>query len=151
MSQINHQEDKRNNDVSPKPRTIETRTTFTSYDSTNRLVVMEVKDNAHFDAEHAWENKAAAKEVSGGNLCGLLFATPIGKENEITTTAEMRSVSASKEFNEFFYAVALVSHRPSMKVLGNFYLKINRPVVPTRFFGDRELAMAWLKEQQFKR
>jgi hypothetical protein len=124
--------------------TAETRTTHISYDPQSNIAFMVAKPHAHFDAEHAWENQRAAVSFFGEEKGCLVFEA----ERDITTTSEMREVSASPEYNAFYIAVALVSPSVAMKLLGNFYLRINKPVVPTRFFATRESAVFWLGKQQ---
>ncbi|MGL4599648.1 MAG: hypothetical protein ACRCYO_19135 [Bacteroidia bacterium] len=123
--------------------TAETRTTHITYDPQRKIVFMVAKPQAHFDAEHAWENRNAAIALCPGEKCCLVFET----ERDITTTSEMRAASASPLYNEFYSAVALVSPSIAMKLMGNFYLRINNPVVPTRFFSTRESAVFWLGKQ----
>ncbi len=98
---------------------------------------------ATFDAEHAIDNRTAALELAGWERCGLIFES----DGDIITTPEMRHVSASAQYNSHFIAVALVSPSVAMKILGNFYMRINRPVVPTRFFSEHDLAEQWLIQQ----
>ena len=43
-------------------------------------------------------------------------------------------------------AVALVVDTPLLRILGNFYLSVNKPKAPTRLFGDEASAVAWLRE-----
>jgi len=42
--------------------------------------------------------------------------------------------------------VALLIASPLSRVLGNFYLRINRPETPTRLFSSEEEAGAWLRQ-----
>lgn len=99
--------------------------------------------DATFDAPDAWENRAAALSLTQETPAGLLFTS----DSNIVTTPEMRVVSASAKYNSHFVAVALVSSSMTMKILGNFYLRINRPTVPTRFFSMRESGELWLTTQ----
>jgi hypothetical protein len=41
-------------------------------------------------------------------------------------------------------AVALIVGTPLSRVIGNFYLSVNRPIAPTRLFDDEPSAVAWL-------
>jgi len=45
----------------------------------------------------------------------------------------------------FTLADSFVIHSLAQKILANFYLKINKPILPTRFFNKIEEAEAWLK------
>jgi hypothetical protein len=40
--------------------------------------------------------------------------------------------------------VAMVATNPLSRVIGNFFLGLNRPGVPTRLFGEVDAAVAWL-------
>lgn len=43
-------------------------------------------------------------------------------------------------------AVALIVDTPLSRILGNFYLSVNKPIAPTRLFDDEAAAVAWLLE-----
>lgn len=43
-------------------------------------------------------------------------------------------------------AVALIVDTPLSRIIGNFYLSVNRPIAPTRLFDDEATAVAWLLE-----
>ena len=60
--------------------------------------------------------------------------------------------SFSKEAKDFVsvstatVADALVGNGVAFKIIGNFYLRINKPIRPTRLFNDVESALQWLKQ-----
>jgi len=39
----------------------------------------------------------------------------------------------------------LIEATPFGRMMGNVYLRVARPGVPTRLFGDERLALGWLK------
>jgi hypothetical protein len=43
-------------------------------------------------------------------------------------------------------AVALIVGTPLSRVIGNFFLSVNKPVFPTRMFDNEASALAWLLE-----
>jgi hypothetical protein len=49
---------------------------------------------------------------------------------------------------EMFFAMALVVGSPLSRVLGNFFLGLKKPLLPTRLFSNLEDARAWLREQR---
>jgi hypothetical protein len=70
-------------------------------------------------------------------------------ENEgfYSITKEARKLSASTEYSSHIGAVAvLISYLPT-RFIAELYLKINKPVVPTKTFTDRDAAITWLEEQ----
>jgi hypothetical protein len=111
------------------------------FDSGTRIMHVEARSGAVFDVEQALENKEASIRLADGKKFLLLFSS----EGDIVTTPAMRNLSATAEYNDNLNAVALVSANAAMKILGNFYLRLNRPVVPTRFFSNKADAAEWLK------
>lgn len=64
------------------------------------------------------------------------FALP-GKAN--------RDYWATKEACPYSKADAFMINSPAMKLIANFYLKINKPERPTKMFTDENEAINWLK------
>lgn len=58
---------------------------------------------------------------------------------------ENREYVASNEISNYVKADALVMKSLALKIIGNFYLKFNKPARPTRMFVDAETAVQWLK------
>jgi hypothetical protein len=42
-------------------------------------------------------------------------------------------------------ALALIASTPLSRVLGNFYLRVNKPLYPARLFDNEASALAWLQ------
>ncbi len=51
-----------------------------------------------------------------------------------------------KEGSQYVTAGALLTNSFLAKTLGNFFLAINTPKVPSRLFDDKEKAIEWLKQ-----
>jgi hypothetical protein len=58
---------------------------------------------------------------------------------------EARIFSASAESNIYTVADAIAYCNLAQKLLANFYLKHNKPLVPTQVFSNKREAIAWLK------
>lgn len=43
-------------------------------------------------------------------------------------------------------AVALIVSTPLSRMMGNFFVTVNKPTMPTRLFDDEVTALAWLQE-----
>ena len=56
----------------------------------------------------------------------------------------VREYAASKASQKNIIADAIVIHSLSQRLLGNFYLKTNRPEKPTQLFGTVKEAEEWL-------
>lgn len=59
-------------------------------------------------------------------------------------TPEARRYAATPESNRFTLADAFVLKSLSLRILGNFYLKMDKPSVPTKLFKDEEEARVWI-------
>jgi hypothetical protein len=57
---------------------------------------------------------------------------------------EARNYGVSHGFSSMLKAMAIVVDSPATRILANFYMKFNRPKVPTRVFSDTQSAKAWL-------
>lgn len=58
---------------------------------------------------------------------------------------EARHYYAGQEAAASASAVALIVDTPVSKVLGNFYLGLSNPILPSRLFSSKDDALAWLK------
>ena len=62
----------------------------------------------------------------------------------VTIDKEAREYSVSEEGLMFSKVEAYVINSLGHKILANFYMKVNRPSVPTQFFRHKEEALKWL-------
>lgn len=69
----------------------------------------------------------------------------ICSESALTDSDLLRTLSKNAN-NPFSKADAFVIKSMAQKILANFYLKINSPERPTKFFNNREEAYNWIKE-----
>ena len=79
------------------------------------------------------------KKVSKGNIFPLIavYETNIGfskKAKDIVANHHLTTADALVTLDNW-----------PIRVLANFYLKVNKPVRPTRIFGDILSAVEWLK------
>ena len=58
---------------------------------------------------------------------------------------EARIFSATAESNLYTLADAIAYCNIAQKLLANFYVKYNKPLVPTRVFANKAEAVDWLK------
>ena len=61
-------------------------------------------------------------------------------------TREARAYLSGEEAAALTFACALIIGSPVSRVIGNFFLGLNKPVYPTRLFTSEEKAIKWLKE-----
>ncbi len=61
-------------------------------------------------------------------------------------TREARTYFAGNEAGELAEACAILIGSAGSRVIGNFFLGLNKPTFPTRLFSSEDKALAWLKE-----
>jgi hypothetical protein len=100
-----------------------------------------VRAGSEIQLEDAKENTAAVIRVSGGSNYPILV--------------DLRKIkSISKEARDHFSmrgrkpnvtAIAMLVSSPLSRIIGNFFLGLNRPTVPTRMFTSESEGILWMK------
>jgi len=78
---------------------------------------------------------------------GKHYTVLIEAEELTSFSKEARELIASKEFAGITLAKALVIRNLGQRIIGNFYLHVNRPFIKTKLFTQKKRAIAWLREQ----
>lgn len=94
----------------------------------------------------AKQTTQAIKELSGGKKCLVLKIA--GKYTSAEKDA--REYTASQEGSKYSLAEAVVLFSLAQRILGNFYLKFERPKAPTALFTNKDSAVKWLKKLEKK-
>ncbi len=91
--------------------------------------------------EDAKENIAAIAELAGGRrrpvIVNITKAKSVGRE--------ARSYYSGPECAQTTTAVALITGSMLGRAIGNFFLGLNKPAMPTRLFTSEEQALVWLR------
>lgn len=96
---------------------------------------------AHVTLADALEVVSAGARVRGGVKRPLL----VDLRRIQTVDLEARVYFASAEGGAGSVAVALLIGSPISRMIGNFFLGVNRPLLPVRLFTDETEALEWLK------
>ncbi len=100
-----------------------------------------VKDNVELFVEDIDLIRDSQKKLNGGKHPVLIH----GGKYSTTNVEVMKYIS--KNINMPYSKVsAYVAASTSQKLLGNFYMKINTPERPTKFFSTKDEAIKWLKQ-----
>jgi hypothetical protein len=102
---------------------------------------LKLQSNIELDANDAIEIRSNFLSLSNGKKWGVL----VDAENFFSTTSEFRQLSASKEYTDLRLALAIVTNSMATKIIGNFFIKVNKPASPTKLFSDEKQAFEWLK------
>jgi hypothetical protein len=105
------------------------------------LLIVRVKDGAHQSLSDAKENLALAVSETRGERRPLLIDIRRARPLE----ADARHHYSGQTLVESFSALALlIDGSPFGRMMGNVYLRIARPGIPTRLFADEMRALEWL-------
>lgn len=107
-------------------------------------------DIVEFDYGLAEVDEQHAREVIAAATAAMAPPRPT-----LTLVQLARVRSVSRQARTFFASspenmaiasrVAMVGASPIARVIGNFFLGLNKPPVPVRLFATEEEAIAWLK------
>ena len=100
-----------------------------------------IKDNVEIFIEDVDRIKDAQRQLSGLRIHVLISG---GKYS--TTNVDVMKYLAKNDNMPYSKVSAYITNSISQKLLGNFYLKINKPERPTRFFSNKKDAIDWLKQ-----
>lgn len=84
-------------------------------------------------------------DVQGKITNGKRLALLVVVSEFANLDSEAREIMATKESTQYSIVEAYVIHSLSQKLLANFYMKVNKPNVPTKFFTNIDSAEEWLK------
>ena len=107
----------------------------------NGILHIHLKPGAEIELSDAILIVAAMEKIGKGRKYPVLIDA-----GEFTSVdQEARLFSASKESNLFTLADAIAYYSFAQKLMADFYISYNQPVVPTRAFSSKEEAMQWLE------
>jgi hypothetical protein len=125
-------------------RVLETKEgTTTIYE--NGFIESKIKDDALLDVDYLVEGKKLVEE----SLPGKKVLVITHSEGFYRITKEAKMLSASAGYSNHIAAVAVLTTHVALKFVLDFYLKINKPVVPTKGFTEKDTAIKWLQEHNY--
>lgn len=107
----------------------------------NSYYEVRVFENQEFTVDDLKNLVAAQKKNIGLVLPVLVFC-----ENNAMADVLLLSKLSKNENNPYSKADAFVLNSIAQKILANFYVKINKPERPTKFFNNLDEALIWLKK-----
>lgn len=125
--------------ISEVSNTIKTRISQVSLRD-DGILFIDIAKEEQFTIDDMKELIEAAKEIGGGKK----FLNLIIVGHNTLPDKEARELSTSSEGSIYKLADAFVISSLAQALIANFYLKINKPVVPTKFFKTETDAIAWL-------
>lgn len=108
----------------------------------DRIINIVVKDNVEIEVEDVLDIRKTNERLSKNE--NYLVVLESGFHSSITR--EARELSAKKEYGEQRKAMAFVITSLAQRIIGNFFININKPPTPTKIFNSREEALVWVKK-----
>lgn len=108
------------------------------------IVQMNTYDEAYFSIKEAKEFVMALKKITKG-VPHLVLKVP-GRHASVDS--EARTYMATEEALHFSKAEAVIIRNVAQRMIGNFYLKFDKPKKPIHLFNDIEEAERWLRSFQ---
>ena len=127
----------------PEKGVVETRVYYT-WMGEDGVARTQVKPGAQVVLADARENSAAVNGLEGPLKYPLIVDT-----REITSiTKEARDYFSLRGRESRVVAFAMVIDSPLSRIIGNFFLGLNKPRVPARLFTDCQSAAEWCRKFQ---
>ncbi len=106
------------------------------------ILEVQTHEDLCYEIEHMKEVNAVFEKIIPGQRVPMLFIA--GKHTSVSTQAS--KWGATEEATRFSLAEGFVLQSSTQKLLANFYLRFDKPAVPTRFFNSKEEAERWLMD-----
>lgn len=121
-------------------KTIELTTFLTSVNNEG-VAITRVKKDAIIGVAEAKENTKAIISLTGGKPCPMLVDT-----REINSISkEARDHFSMRDRKGYVNSIAILIASPVSRIIGNFFMGLNKPTVPTKLFTEEETALKWLR------
>lgn len=106
----------------------------------NSILMIDIIDFTEIELEDIHEIRNWVKENSAKKKLFKIFNFGNGS----TVSKELREFTSSEEASENTIAVAILVRSLAQQLLLDYYLKFNRPFIPTRAFSKKEKAIKWI-------
>ena len=110
------------------------------------IIQCRVKPDAKFTIAEAEEILNVVKKLTKGKKHPALV--DISKIKSVDK--ETRDYVADSEFASVNLCVALIVNSPVSKIVGNFFMGLNKPMFPIKLFNSEDKALIWLNEYKEK-
>jgi hypothetical protein len=117
-----------------------TRTAEITYEANTRILKLKILEGAEIELEDALQNHEASKILTKGDK----FLVLVDARVSVSVSREARAYAAAPKEDDGSIASAFIITSTANKLIGNFYINVNKPEVPTKIFSTEEKAIEWL-------
>lgn len=119
----------------------ETKNSFLRY--SNNILFIKIKERAEITIESVQEEYDSQKTLVGNDEYVVLID---GAKN-FMMPLDARKYMANHQIPNWKATAIVSNNNLSTHLIANFYLKTNKPIVPTKLFKYEEGALVWLKSK----
>lgn len=120
---------------------MDTSTTLVEYH--DNIIFLRLKEGADLNINSINEQHDAQKELVKNDKYGVL----VDGTNNVVITKECREYMASLITPNRVATAVLTKMNMATTLIANFYIKVNKPKIPTKLFKEEKDAVSWLKMQ----
>lgn len=99
------------------------------------------REGVQLDADNTRELFAAYRQIGGSGRLRVLSDI----RGLRSSTAESRALATTEEATSLHAGAAVVIGSSLTRMMGNLFMRMNKPAYPTRLFNDVDTAVAWLE------
>ncbi len=107
---------------------------------TNEILEIDIQEDQNFSSEDMRDLIDAAYKIGSGKK----FKNLINVGAYTVPDLAAIKFSCSKKGSKYKIADASIIHTLAQKIIATFYLRMNKPAVPTKFFNNATDAETWL-------
>jgi hypothetical protein len=109
------------------------------------IVITRILPDIQQNLDDAVENISVSAEACGGRRAPIV----VDLRHAMTLDAETRHYYSGKQLTDFFTSIAiLVPGGAFGKMMGNLYLRVANPGIPSRLFDSETEAVRWSTQQR---
>jgi len=127
-------------EIPVETKVIET-TAFQTWMGNDGIARTKVKPQSEITVKEAKENSDAVNSLHSETNFPLL----VDARNIKSMTKDARDHFSMNNRASYVNAFAILIDSPLSKIIGNFFMGLNKPRVPARLFTEEEEALLWLR------
>lgn len=121
---------------------IETSTSFITYNESNRILTVTAKNEVELTLENATRDFEVSAKMANYDKVLVL----VDSRKQLSHSKEVRDFYGSKKMEDHILAMAVMVDSVATRLTANFFIKFNKPYFPTKLFTDEKEARKWLLE-----
>ena len=108
----------------------------------NSILKIKVFAWAELEIEDAREMREMLVQLANGNK----YAVMLDASETFSITKDARELISGNEFAQERIVIAFYTLSLANRIIGNFFMGLNKPSVPAKLFNNENEAIAWLHQ-----